>query len=99
MRKELLDNIRNNVRYWAELPDMTAQERCDGVAFSILNIFDGTAMNLPAMNIALDPHEDDKAVNQNEGENWYEPGMVINDCMLHEMYYLESNAQDKPAGA
>jgi hypothetical protein len=89
VREEFLDNIREVARYWAKLPDRTAQERCDGLAFSILNIFDGTTMSLPAMDISLAPHEDDKAFNQNEGENCFEPGMVINDCMLHEMYYRE----------
>lgn len=86
-REEFLNYIREIARYWAELPGKSAQERCDGLAFSILNIFDGTTMGLPAMDISLAPHEDDKEYHRNNGDNWYQPGMVINDCMLHEMYY------------
>jgi len=41
---------------------------------SILNIFDGTTITLPAMNIALDPHPEDKETHRGEGTNWYEPG-------------------------
>ena len=90
VRQEFLEHIHALSHYWATLPDKTAQERCDGLAFSILNIFDGTAMALPAMDIHLAPHPDDKEFNQQQGENWYEPGMVINDCMLHELWHTKS---------
>lgn len=87
VREQLLEHIRHLAEYWATTPDrQTALERCEGVAFSILNIFDGTA-GLPAFDIVLSPHPDDKEYHQREGENRYEPGMVINDCMLHEMFY------------
>lgn len=86
VRQEFLNHVHSLVIYWANLPDRTVEEKCDGVAFSILNIFDGTTMGLPAMDLVLAPHPDDKAFNQSEGNNWYEPGMVINDCMLHELF-------------
>lgn len=82
----LLGQIRGFARYWANLPNKTPQERCDGLAFSILNIFDGST-ELPAMNISLSPHPDDQEYHRENGENWYEPGQVINDCVLHEPYY------------
>jgi hypothetical protein len=87
VRREIFATIRGYVNYWANLPDNTSEERCDGLAFSILNIFDGTTVSLPAMNISLSPHPDDMLFNKNNGENWYEPGMIINDCCLHEEYY------------
>jgi hypothetical protein len=87
VRKEFLVKIHGIVNYWANLLDETVLDRCDGVAFSILNIFDGTSVDLPAMNISLYPHPDDMLFDQNNGENWYEPGMIINDCYLHEEYY------------
>ncbi|HUS89235.1 MAG TPA: hypothetical protein VMW91_07705 [Desulfosporosinus sp.] len=86
VRNEFLDHIRSIAKYWAELPGKNSQERCDGVAFSILNIFDGSTM-LPAMNISLLPHPEDKQYHIDEGKNWYEPKMIINDCMLHEVYF------------
>ena len=89
VRDEFFEAVRGISKYWAELPEKTPLERCDGTVFSILNIFDGTTMNLPAMNIILSPHPDDKEFNRSEGNNWYESGMVINDCMLHELFYKE----------
>ena len=62
-------------------------EKCNGLAFSILNIFDGTSIELPAMDIVLRPHEDDKEYLRGEGMDWFEDGMVINDCYLHELFY------------
>lgn len=87
VRAQLLSQVRGMAKFWAELPGKTSQERCDGLAFSLLNIFDGTHTGLPAMDISLAPHPDDKAYCQRTGENWFEPGQVINDCYLHEEYY------------
>ena len=86
-REQLLAQFRMYARYWANLPDKSPQERCDGLAFSLLNIFDGTTVRLPSLDITLRPHESDKAFHQKEGERWYEDGMIINQCMLHELYY------------
>lgn len=88
VREELLAHIRQLAGYWATIPGKTERERCDGLAFSILVIFDGQTMALPAMNLSLSPHPDNKEFNRSEGEDWYEPGMVINDdCHLHDLYY------------
>lgn len=87
VRNEFINHIKSIVKYWATLEGKTAQERCEGVAFSMLNIFDGTTMILPAMDILLAPHPDDMEFNISIGANWYEPGMKINDCMLHEIFY------------
>ena len=88
VRERFLDCVRMVVREWANNPsaELSALDRCEGVAFSILNIFDGTAMALPGMNIALAPHPDDKADRQSTGDNWYEPDQIINDCYLHELF-------------
>jgi hypothetical protein len=85
-RKEFLQHIHDCSEYWASLPDQTPQERCDGVAFSILVMLDGESMDLPAMNISLSPHPDDKKYLKSIGENWFEPNMIINKCELHGMY-------------
>jgi hypothetical protein len=86
VRKEFLQYIHGISEYWANLPNKTNQERCEGLAFSILNIFDGTTMDLPGMDISLSPHPDDKEYHEANGENWYEQGMIINNCELHGMY-------------
>ena len=85
VRNELISQIKLLSSYWANLEGKTDRERCDGVAFSILNIFDGTS-SLPAFDLLVSPHEDDKQFNIDEGEDYYEPKMMINDCILHELF-------------
>jgi hypothetical protein len=102
VRDLLLKQIRAMVRYWANLPDVdkatgrriTIHDRCDGVAFSILNILDGGSMGLPAFDLTAAPHEEDKQFFIENGENWFEE-TVISD-MLHE-YYLTANSQERIA--
>jgi len=87
-RKAFLDTVHAIAHYWATVPDQTPRERCDGLAFSILGVLDGVNPGLPAVDIVLQPHPDDKEYCIEEGEDWYEPGMVINgDCYLHDLYY------------
>lgn len=69
--------------YWSTVEGKSDLERCEGVAFSIMNIFDGTTFNLPAIDLVLAPHPDDKPFAKSQGENWFEEGLVINDCELH----------------
>jgi len=83
-----LNHVRGLAEYWDGIEERTSREKLDGMAFSMLNIFDGTTMDFPAMDIVLSPHEDDKQYHIDNDEDWFEPGMVINDDgMLHEMYY------------
>lgn len=92
-REAFLDQVRAYVDYWAH-PDVqrdNVKERLSGLAFSILNIFDGTSAMMPAFDIVVRPHPDDKAYQQAEGEDYYVDGMVINDdCHLHELFYRPS---------
>ena len=86
VRKEFLQHIHDCSEYWASLSDKTIQEKCDGLAFSILVMLDGESMDLPAFDVSLAPHPSDKEFLKGRGENWYETGMIINDCELHHMY-------------
>lgn len=88
VQEKFLNHIRLLVEYWSGIEDYSKRQVLDGLAFSILNIFDGTTLELPALDISCSPHPEDKEYHQKEGENWYEPGMIINDCMLHEMWYV-----------
>ena len=41
MRQMFLDHCQTIAFYWSHLEYKTPRERCDGVVFSMLNIFDG----------------------------------------------------------
>jgi hypothetical protein len=101
MRDKILDHVRTMAAYWANLPDtdpatgrtQTVQDRCEGVAFSILSMLDGCTSHIPSITLKLEPHEDDKKFHQDEGENWVEPGMELS-FMLHEHFHKKPG---KPA--
>lgn len=95
VRKMVLEHMRHLAQYWAIIPkDVTVLERCEGVAFSILNIFDGTSSGLPAFDLVVRPHPDDKQFHIDEGENYMPDGLVINDdCHLHDLFYAKGRAQ------
>ncbi len=86
-RAHFLDNVKNLACYWASLPNKSPQERCDGVAFSLLCLLDGVHMGFPAVDLLMSPHPDDQKFHEEEDSDWYEMGQKINDCMLHEMYH------------
>jgi hypothetical protein len=88
-RDMFLSAARMLAHYWATTPQGgTTQERCEGVVFSLLNCIDGTSGSFPcALDLTLRPHPDDKAFHIAEDESYFEPGMVINDAMLHELFY------------
>jgi hypothetical protein len=89
-REEFIDNCKAVSHYWSTIENITEKERCNGVLHSILCIIDGCTM-LPAYDIHLAPHPDDKEYLIKNGENYYEDGMVINDdVLLHEMLYMKA---------
>jgi hypothetical protein len=88
MRQMFLDHCRSIAFYWSQLGDITPREMCDGVVFSILNVFDGCSGGFPcAIDLVMAPHPEDKDYHTSNGENWVEPGQVINDdVMLYELF-------------
>jgi hypothetical protein len=88
MRQMFLDQLQSIASYWSQLGDITPREMCDGVVFSILNVFDGCSGGFPcAINLVMEPHPEDKAYHISRAVNWVEPGQVINDdVMLHELF-------------
>ena len=92
-RDMILQQIKATVRYWANLPEVdqatgrkqTVEDRCDGVAFSILSMLDGATMTLPAFDLVPMPHDEDQAFHKANGENWFGPESRVSD-MLHEHY-------------
>ena len=82
-----LQHLRDVAQYW-DSQKMTSTEKLDGLAFSVLTLLDGSTMVLPAMDLVLRPHPEDKEYRQTRDENWFENGMAINDdAMLHEEWY------------
>lgn len=79
--KETLDMydaaFRDAARYWARQSDLSPEDRCDGVRFSIMSILDGCGF-LPSLTLSVSPHPDDKAYHIECGENWFEPGQIVN---------------------
>lgn len=94
MREEFLEQIRILVNYWGgdsdnKVKEKTSKEKLDGLAFSILNIFDGSTV-LPAFDIVVRPHKDDKKYNIERGEKYYEDGICFNDdVILHELWSMK----------
>lgn len=87
VRQEFLEYIKELVKYWNELPQKTTTEKLDGLVFSIFNIFDGTTVALPAFDITVKPHPDDKQFHIAQSEDYYPDGLVINDdAHLHELW-------------
>ena len=90
---KLIAAIRATAAYWAALPSfdratgrwMTTNDRCEGVAFSILSILDGCSLDLPGFDLVATPHPDDKAFMIAEGCNWVEPGCKLS-FALHERF-------------
>jgi hypothetical protein len=80
VRAKVLNHMRGLAKYWSSKDfGKTEKERMEGLCFSILNIFDGTTMELPAMDIVLRPHPSDKAYAAMSGEtHYYKNGQVIN---------------------
>jgi len=86
-RKMFLDQLRSTKEYWLKVSGQTEGERMDGLIFSILVMLDGGTIGMPAMDIRLCPHKNDKAYHISKGEQWFKPGQLINDCQLHEQWY------------
>ena len=87
-RDEFMHSLAGMAYYWGTLSERSALDKCNGLAFSILAMFDGSNIELPAMNISLSPHPDDKEYLRSQGDNWFEPDQIINDDVtLHEMWH------------
>lgn len=96
MKDEFLRLLIGLADEWARYPDKSPRERCRGLAFSILATIDGDSIAMPAIDLVLRPHEEDKEYHQEQGENWIEPGTVINaDAVLHEEWHGFEKRADK----
>lgn len=82
VRKMFIEYLKETAKYWEKTGKNTA-DILDGFIFSFLTLLDG-ATDLPAFDLVVRPHPDDKKYHIDLNENYFEDGMVINDCMMHE---------------
>jgi len=92
-----LEQIYQTKEFWEkESRCQTLKGKMEGLVFSILAMFDGSNAGFPALDISLQPHPDDKQYHQDNDEDWFEPGMVINDEVeLHGMWQSLRAEKDK----
>ncbi|MBD3261177.1 MAG: hypothetical protein GF334_05760 [Candidatus Altiarchaeales archaeon] len=94
-REIFMRQVASIAAYWARVPGRTDLEKCNGVAFSILSMLDGSNVDIPAFDLIPSPHGSDEEFHRDEGENWWprapdevrETLPIINDTMLHEMWH------------
>jgi hypothetical protein len=88
VRNQFLDLMRDYARYWAAVPNRASADRCNGLGFSLLNIFDGTSASLPALDIVTRPQEGALDHHDAQTGDYVPSGMVLNDDgLLHDKYY------------
>lgn len=90
MRTEFLDALALLVDYWSEV-DASTRYKLDGLAFSFLNILDGTSFSAPGYHIVPLSDENGIAYSKEMDENWYPLPDLKNDIakdMLHEAWSL-----------
>jgi len=87
VRDMFMKKIKSITDCWSRYEAKSNKERCEGVAFSILALIDGCSVDFPAINMLLAPHPDDKQCFIECGEDYFEEGMLINNCCLHDLFY------------
>lgn len=86
--KLFMDQTRTIANYWSKVEGRTEKEKIEGAIFTLLNSIDGMGYPFVAMDLVLRPHPDDKNYHIENGDDYYEDGMAINDCVyLHELFY------------
>lgn len=86
VREKFLEQAKGIANYWATTKDGgTTKDRIEGAIFSLLNVIDGGS-HLPAFDLVVRPHPDDKEFFLQLGEKYYEDGMNICDGELHSQF-------------
>lgn len=84
---QIVSHCARMAEYWATTPNGgTLEERCHGVAFSLLSGLDGSSMNIPPFDLVPSADESDRDYHIENGENYYIPENVVSTA-LHERYH------------
>ena len=95
-RSRFLHTVKALAAYWS-IAAQSDREKLDGLAWSILGLFDGQDLQLPAFDLVARPTSEDTAYWQASEEGWVKDGTVINqDCSLQEEYTLIGKPAQKP---
>lgn len=90
VRQAFLEHIKAEVHHWSVVDSEhhdTCKKKLDGLAHSILCMFDGVTSEFPAMDIVLRPHPENKQDAIDNEDDWFESGQVINsNKSLHEEF-------------
>ena len=95
----VIDTVAQIADEYAEDSDLSSRDKCHGVAFSILAAFDGTRTGMPALDLVIRTDAGDADRAQQQGENYFQDGTVINaERNLHTRYdQLRSDMTDNIA--
>jgi hypothetical protein len=88
IRDDFMNTCRSIADYWAGdlRGEYSCRDRILGALHSWLCVIDGVSAGMPAFDLVASPHPDDKQFCIDEGEDWIEPGTVINaDDYLHDL--------------
>lgn len=87
-----LTHVATVTKYWSELPGLSVQKRCEGVALGILAALDGAAADLPPFKLIPMPSDSDREDSRELGRNWFPRSKDRNDCdiagVLHDRCHL-----------
>lgn len=86
----LVNHFKNLAFYWSK-QEGSKKDICEGVVHSILCTLDGVSGGFPcAIDLVMSPHPEDKQFHIDEGDNYVEEGMCINDNIyLHDLLYKD----------
>lgn len=92
----LVSEIRSNVVYCAKEHPNDSLRACELTAFSILTMLDGARPGIPSFKLTPNVDEEWVRDQQEAGENWIEPGTVINE-ELHD-YFHKPSVEERSRG-
>lgn len=102
IRDDVFRHVDHLIRYWSTIDPSVkrygniTRDRMYGLVFSICSMLDGSS-DVPAFELTVNPHPDDKQYHIDNGDNWYEPGTSITDDLgLHEAWSAFHNGRKLP---
>lgn len=86
MRDRFIDHLKSMIEFQLYSKNKTEKEKLEGIVYSFCTLIDGVSSGFPCVDLVMRPHSSDKNYHIENGENWIEDGMVINDDVyLHDI--------------